>query len=47
MAGGGRFVAAVEVQEQQRLVVSFLHHLALQRRCHNYFEDVHGTLCMP
>ena len=42
-AGGGRFVAAIEVQEQRRLVVSFLHHLALQRRCRNYFEDVRGA----
>ena len=38
-------MASVEVQEQRRLVVSFLHHLALQRQCRNYFEDVHGARC--
>ena len=37
-AGRGQFTAALEVQESQRLVMSFLHHMALQRLCRNPFE---------
>ena len=44
-AGKGTFTAAVEVQEQQRLVVSFLHHQPVQRLSHNPLErqDVVGV----
>ena len=43
--GKGTFTAAVEVQEQQRLVVSFLHHQPVQRLSHNPLErqDVVGV----
>ena len=39
LAGRGQFTAALEVQDQQRLVMSFLHHMAVQRLCKNPFED--------
>lgn len=38
-AGRGQFTAAVEVQEQKRLILSFLHHMAVQRLCKNPLED--------
>lgn len=43
--GKGTFTAAVEVQEQKQLVVSFLHHQAVQRLSHNPLEhqDVVGV----
>ena len=37
--GRGQFAAALEVQEQRRLVMSFLHHMAVQRLCKNPLED--------
>ena len=37
-AGKGTFTAAVEVQGQKQLVVSFLHHQAVQRLSHNPLE---------
>ena len=37
-AGRGQFTAVLEVQEGQRLMMSFLHHMALQRLCRNPFE---------
>ncbi len=37
-AGRGQFTAALEVQESERLVMSFLHHMALQRLVRNPFE---------
>ena len=44
-AGKGTFTAAVEVQGQKQLVVSFLHHQAVQRLSHNPLEqqDVVGV----
>ena len=43
-AGRGQFTAALEVVEAERLVMSFLHHMALQRQCRNPFEkgDIAG-----
>ncbi|DBA96333.1 hypothetical protein WJX82_004926 [Trebouxia sp. C0006] len=43
--GKGTFTAAVEVQGQKQLVVSFLHHQAVQRLSHNPLEhqDVVGV----
>eukprot|EP00891_Asterochloris_glomerata_P005399 jgi/Astpho2/5399/Aster-07351 len=43
--GKGTFTASVEVQRNERLVVSFLHHQAAQRLSHNPFEarDVVGV----
>ena len=43
-AGRGQFTAALEVVESERLVMSFLHHMALQRQCRNPFEkgDIAG-----
>ena len=38
-AGRGAFTTALELQEQQRLVLSFMHHMAVQRLCKNPFED--------
>ncbi len=38
-AGRGQFTAAIEVQEQKRLILSFLHHMAVQRLCKNPLED--------
>lgn len=38
-AGRGQFTAAIEVQEQRRLILSFLHHMAVQRLCKNPLED--------
>ena len=38
-AGRGQFTAALEVQQQQRLCMSFLHHMAVQRLCKNPFEE--------
>ena len=38
-AGRGAFTTALELQEQQRLVLSFMHHMAVQRMCKNPFED--------
>ena len=38
-AGHGQFTAALEVQQQERLVMSFLHHMAVQRLCKNPLED--------
>lgn len=45
VVGKGTFTAAVEVQEQQHLVVSFLHHQPVQRLSHNPLErqDVVGV----
>lgn len=40
-AGKGTFTAAVEVQGQKQLVVSFLHHQAVQRLSHNPLEQQH------
>ena len=37
-AGRGTFTAAVEVQEQRQMVVSFLYHMAVQRGVRNPFE---------
>ena len=37
--GGGAFTTVVELREQRSLVVSFLHHMAVQRLCHNPFEE--------
>ncbi|KAK9838327.1 hypothetical protein WJX81_004859 [Elliptochloris bilobata] len=37
--GRGAFTTALELQEQQRLVLSFMHHMAVQRLCKNPFED--------
>ncbi len=37
--GRGTFTAAVELVKQRELVVSFLHHMAVQRRAYNPFED--------
>ncbi|BDA45555.1 hypothetical protein COCOBI_07-3420 [Coccomyxa sp. Obi] len=37
--GRGQFTAAIEVQEQKRLILSFLHHMAVQRLCKNPLED--------
>lgn len=44
-AGKGTFTAAVEVQDQKQLVMSFLHHQAVQRLSHNPLEhqDVVGV----
>ena len=44
-AGKGTFTAAVEVQGQKQLVVSFLHHQPVQRLSHNPLEqqDVVGV----
>ncbi|KAI3430560.1 hypothetical protein D9Q98_005153 [Chlorella vulgaris] len=41
---GGRFTAAVEVVRDRELAISFLHHMAVQRRVRNPFEtsDVVG-----
>lgn len=36
---GGRFVAAVELVRDRELSISFLHHMAVQRRVHNPFES--------
>lgn len=38
-AGRGTFTAAVEVQEQRQMVVSFLYHMAVQRNVRNPFES--------
>ena len=38
-ASGGKFTAAVELERQQQLSISFLHHMAVQRNVHNPFED--------
>ena len=38
-AGGGTFATVVELREQRELVVSYLHHMAVQRQCHNPLED--------
>lgn len=38
-AGRGQFTAAIEVQEQRRLILSFLQHMAVQRLCKNPFEE--------
>ena len=38
-AGRGQFTAALEVQQQRRLCMSFLHHMAVQRLCNNPFEE--------
>ena len=38
-AGRGQFTAALEVQQQRRLCMSFLHHMAVQRLCKNPFEE--------
>ena len=38
-AGRGAFTTALELQEQQRLVLSFMHHMAVQRLCKNPFEE--------
>ncbi|KAK9787001.1 hypothetical protein WJX73_002243 [Symbiochloris irregularis] len=35
----GRFTATVELRERERLVLSLMHHLAVQRRCRNLLED--------
>lgn len=43
--GRGTFTAAVEVKEQQQMVVSFLYHMALQRNIRNPFERV-GTIAV-
>jgi len=45
VAGKGTFTAAMEVQGQKQLVVSFLHHQAVQRLSHNPLEqqDVVGV----
>jgi hypothetical protein len=32
----------VEVREQQQLLISFLHHQAVQRKVHNPLEDSGG-----
>ena len=37
--GGGAFTTVVELKEQRILVVSLLHHMAVQRLCHNPFEE--------
>jgi len=37
--GRGTFTAAVEVQEQRQMVVSFLYHMAVQRNVRNPFES--------
>ncbi len=39
ITGRGAFTTALELQEQQRLVLSFMHHMAVQRLCKNPFED--------
>ena len=39
ITGRGAFTTALELQEQQRLVLSFMHHMAAQRLCKNPFED--------
>eukprot|EP00884_Botryococcus_braunii_P000788 jgi/Botrbrau1/1070/Bobra.0076s0035.2 len=35
----GKFTAALEVQEQRQLLISFLQHMAVQRRVRNPWED--------
>ena len=34
-------MVAAEVQNQQRLVMSFMNHMAVQRQCRNFMEDTH------